>query len=306
MQTTLKTEVPFIGTGLHSGRPARVTLRPASADTGIRFRRMDVSDRDPWVSARYDMVSDTTLNTRLTNAAGVSVATVEHLMAAISGLGLSNVLIEIDGPEVPILDGSSARFVEGIVKSGLRTLESPVWAWRVRKEVSVVREAASATLAPYDGLHIAFEIDFPDAAIGRQTRALDMANGTFVRELSDCRTFCRRAEVTAMQAQGLALGGSLDNAVVVDGAQVLNPGGLRRPDEYVRHKMLDALGDLALTGAPILGAYRGVRAGHGLTNQLLRTLFATDGAVEPVICTPDQAARLPGVGLVAADLGAVG
>ena len=151
-------------------------------------------------------------------------------------------------------------------------------------------------------LSIDFQIDFADAAIGRQARRLTMENGAFLHELADCRTFCRREEVEAMRAAGLALGGSLDNAVVVDGARVLNPGGLRRTDEFVRHKMLDALGDLALAGAPILGAYRGVRAGHGATNRLLRRLFASPGAFERVTLDAEAAALLPGAGVVAADL----
>ena len=157
-------------------------------------------------------------------------------------------------------------------------------------------------LTPAPMLSIDFEIDFPDAAIGHQEKTLDMLNGSFVRELSDCRTFCRRAEVEAMQAHGLALGGSLDNAVVVEGEKVLNPGGFRRADECVRHKMLDAMGDLALAGAPILGAYRGVKAGHGATNRLLRRLFATPDAFEWVVLDEEQQAVLPGAGVGLADL----
>ena len=306
MQTSLKRDVQFLGTGLHSGRPARITLRPAPAGSGVRFRRVDVTDRDPVVPARYDLVSDTRLNTRLTNAAGVSVSTVEHLMAAIAGVGLHNVLVDIDGPEVPIMDGSARRFVRDILDAGLSRLGTPLQAWRVDMPVLLEEGDVAAALRPHDGLTIAFEIDFPDAAIGRQSRELDMANGTFLRELADCRTFCRRAEVEYMQAHGLALGGSLDNAVVVDGAQVLNPGGFRRADECVRHKMLDALGDLALAGGPLLGAYSGLRAGHGATNRLLRKAFATPGALTRVTLDPAMQARLPGSGLQPADLAAVG
>ena len=306
MQTTLKRDVPFVGTGLHSGRPARITLRPAEAGSGIRFRRIDVADRDPVVLARFDMVGDTTLNTRLQNAAGTSVSTVEHLMAAIAGTGLHNVLIDIDGPEVPIMDGSARRFVRDILAAGLRTLDAPLRAWRVLEEVSLTEGDVTAVLRPHDGLSIDFTIDFPDAAIGRQSRGLDMANGAFVRELSDCRTFCRRAEVEFMQSRGLALGGTLDNAVVVDGDTVLNPEGFRRVDECVRHKMLDALGDLALAGAPLLGAYYGTRAGHGVTNRLLRRIFATPGAIELVTVDAAPLTRLPGFGIRPADMAAVG
>ena len=188
--------------------------------------------------------------------------------------------IDIDGPEVPIMDGSACASSRRSCAPGCGCCRGRCSAIRVLQPVRDVQGDVVAELAPAPALSIEFEIDFPDAAIGRQARRLAMANGAFVHELADCRTFCRRADVEAMQAQGLALGGSLDNAVVVEGGAVLNPGGFRRADECVRHKMLDALGDLALAGAPILGAYRGVRAGHGATNRLLRRLFATPGAWE--------------------------
>ncbi|WP_112321514.1 UDP-3-O-acyl-N-acetylglucosamine deacetylase [Oceanibium sediminis] len=306
MQTTLKDDVPLVGIGLHSGRPARVTLRPAAADSGVRFRRVDLSGCDTMIPARYDLVSDTTLNTRLTNAAGVSVSTIEHLMAAIAGTGLHNVLVDIDGPEIPIMDGSARRFVRGILSAGLRRLDAPISAWAVMKTVTLEEGDVTASLSPFSGLTIDFTIDFPDAAIGRQTASMNLSNGTFIRELADCRTFCRRAEVDYMQSRGLALGGTLENAVVIDGDQVLNPEGFRRRDECVRHKMLDALGDLALAGAPVLGAYRGVRAGHGPTNRLLRKAFATPGAMARVTVDAKIAGGMPGFQLVAADLAAVG
>jgi UDP-3-O-[3-hydroxymyristoyl] N-acetylglucosamine deacetylase len=301
MQTTLKGETTLVGMGLHSGRPARLGLRPAIGG-GIRFHRVDVTDRDNVIPARFDLVSDTRLCTVLTNAAGVSVSTVEHLMAALAGTGVTHAIIEIDGPEVPIMDGSALRFVQAILRAGLRNLGGAGRAIRILAPVREVQGDASAEIAPAPMLSIDFEIDFPDAAIGRQARALALVNGAFVHELSDCRTFCRHADIEAMRSAGLALGGSLDNAVVVEGDRVLNPGGFRRADECVRHKMLDAVGDLALAGAPILGAYRGVRAGHGLTNRLLRRLFATEGAWEEVTLDAVTARRLPGAGLGVADL----
>jgi UDP-3-O-[3-hydroxymyristoyl] N-acetylglucosamine deacetylase len=301
MQTTLKREITLVGMGLHSGRPARMVLRPATSG-GIRFRRVDVTDRDNIVPARWDHVTDTRLNTLLSNDAGVSVGTVEHLMAALAGTGVTHALVDIDGPEVPIMDGSARRFVRAILRTGLRLLPGPLRAIRVLKPVREAQGDVVAELAPAPALSIDFAIDFPDAAIGRQAKRLDMVNGAFVHELADCRTFCRRADVEAMQAQGLALGGSLDNAVVIEGGAVLNPGGFRRADECVRHKMLDALGDLALAGAPILGAYRGVRAGHGATNRLLRRLFATPDAYEWVTLDAEAARQLPGAGVGAADL----
>jgi len=189
-----------------------------------------------------------------------------------------------------------------MLKTGLRELPGELRAIRILQPVEDVKGDVVAGLAPAPVLAVDFEIDFPDAAIGRQAKRLEMANGTFVHELADCRTFCRRVDVEAMQARGLALGGSLDNAVVVDGGEVLNPEGFRRTDECVRHKMLDAVGDLALAGAPILGAYHGAKAGHAATNRLLRRLFATPGAWEWVTLDAEAAAQLPGAGIGAADL----
>ena len=227
-------------------------------------------------------------------------------MAALSGCGVHNALIEIDGPEVPILDGSSVPFVRGITQRGLRQLNAPVRALEVLKEVVVTDGEASASLAPANTLQIDFEIDFDDVAIGHQKKSLVMNNGTFARELCDSRTFCRQADVDAMRANGLALGGnSGENAVVFSVDRVLSPGGLRYADEPVRHKMLDAFGDLALAGAPLIGHYKGVRAGHSLTNTLLRKLFATPDAMRMIVCDAEHASRLPGYGLIWDEIPAV-
>ncbi|BAQ70072.1 UDP-3-O-[3-hydroxymyristoyl] N-acetylglucosaminedeacetylase [Rhodovulum sulfidophilum] len=304
MQTTLKSPITFTGTGLHTGRPVRLTIHPASAEYGLWFRRTDIEGPDALIPARWDAVEPSRLCTKLANGRA-SVMTVEHLMAALSGCGVHNALIEIDGPEVPVMDGSSAPFVQGILSRGLRRLAAPVRVLRILEHVEVSDGAARASLGPADTLEIDFEITFVDAAIGHQAKRLNMANGAFVRELCDSRTFCRNADVEAMRAAGLALGGTFDNAVVIDGEKVLSPGGLRHRDEPVRHKMLDALGDLALAGAPILGRYRGERAGHALTNRLLRTLFAQPGAFRLETCSTDQGAALPGFGLNSADLKAV-
>ena len=305
MQRTVKSDLRFEGVGLHTGRAARMVVRPAAAGQGIRFRRTDVVRGDPLIPARWDAVEMSPLCTRLVNAAGVSVSTVEHVMAALAGTGIHDALIEIDGPEVPILDGSAAPFVRALLACGARRLPAPVQALEILREVRVETEAGWAALAPAEGVEMAFHIDFPDAAIGRQDLSLDLGNGAFVRELCDARTFCRQQDVEAMRASGLALGGSFDNAVVVDGACVLSPGGLRRADEAVRHKMLDALGDLYTAGAPILGAYAGQRAGHAVTNALLRALFARPDAWAWKPCDAEIGARLPGVGLTLADLPAV-
>lgn len=299
MQNTVKTAISFEGNGLHSGQPAVATVRPAAANHGIWFKRADVHLGDRMIPARWDAVNRSPLCTKIENAAGLQVSTVEHLMAALAGCGIHNALIEIDGPEVPILDGSAAPFVRGIMTAGVHMQAAPVMALEILKEVTVRDGDAVATIAPSDTLRIDFEIDFADAAIGHQQKSLVMNNGSFARELCDSRTFCRQADVDAMQANGLALGGKAgENAVVFDGDEVLSPGGLRHVDEPVRHKMLDALGDLALAGAPLLGHYTGLRAGHSLTNTLLREVFATPGAVRLVQCNGDMASRLPGHGLV--------
>ena len=306
MQTTIRSALTFTGRGLHTGRRARMTVHPASAEYGIWFRRTDVIGRDPMVQAHWSAVENAKLCTEISNAAGVGVSTIEHLMAALAGCGIHNALIEIDGPEVPILDGSSAPFARALVARGVRELDAPLHCFEILKPVEVRDGTAMARLEPADALEIDFEIDFPDVAIGHQRQTLTMANGAFLRELSDCRTFCRQADVEAMQAAGLALGGNPgENAVVFDGDKVLSPGGLRRADEPVRHKMLDALGDLALAGAPILGRYTGTRAGHAMTNRLLRALFADPTAFRIVRCDPARRRQLPGTGINTADIPAV-
>ena len=305
MQNCLTSPATFIGFGLHSGAPVRLVVRPAPEDHGIWFRRTDVIGRDPMVPALWNAVTPSRLCTVIENAAGVSVSTIEHIMAALAGSGVHNALIDIDGPEVPILDGSAVPFVAGFLTAGLDELDAPVRAVRVLRPVEVREGDAVARLDPADMLEIDFRISFEDAAIGTQTRRLNMANGAFVRELSDSRTFCRQADVDAMREAGLALGGTLENAVVFMGDQVLSPGGLRHADEPVRHKMLDALGDLALAGGPILGRYTGDRAGHALTNRLLRTLFADPTAWRIVDCGPQTLGKLPGVGVHAGDLPSV-
>ena len=302
LQRTIKTPLTFAGVGLHSGRDVLLTVQPAPVDHGIWFRRSDVADADPMIPARWDAVHQSPLCTRLENSAGVSVSTVEHVMAALAGCGVHNAVIELDGPEVPILDGSAAVFVRAILAAGFVTQDRPVRAIEVLEPVEVRRGDAWARLEPAGTLEIEFHIEFADAAIGAQHKRLNMANGSFVRELCDSRTFCRKADVDTMRANGLALGGSLENAVVVDGAVVLSPGGLRHADEAVRHKMLDALGDLALAGAPLLARYSGHRAGHAITNDLLLALFARPGAWRHIDCDADTAARLPGAGVHAGEL----
>ena len=297
LQSTLKTAVWFTGIGLHSAKPVTLVIHPAAVGSGLQIRRTDVAAGSQGFSAHWTCVSQSPLCTRLINDEGVSVSTIEHVMAALAGCGVHNALIELNGPEAPILDGSAVPFVQEILATGVLAQNVPVTVFKVRKTVEFHGDSGWARLAPADTLQMDFYIDFDDAAIGSQSKKLNLANGAFVRELCDSRTFCRQSDVDTMRANGLALGGSLHNAVVVDGESVLNPGGLRYSDEPVRHKMLDALGDLALAGAPIIGHYTGVRAGHAITNNLLRELFTVPGAVEEVQCTPDMVACLPGVGV---------
>ena len=301
MQQTLATPIQIAGTGLHSGLPARMRLCPADADHGLRFERVDLTEGERVIAVSPGNWVEASLCTVLRNADGASVSTVEHLLAALYGCGIHNLRIEIDGPEVPILDGSAAPFVRRILAAGVVASDAPLNVLRVLRPVSVAQGDAYARLLPSDHLQMAFQIDFPDPAIGRQTRALSLSNGAFLRELSDCRTFCMRRDVEAMQANGLALGGSLDNAVVFDDGQVLSPGGLRRADEPVRHKMLDAMGDLYVAGRPIIARYEGHKAGHALTGKLLRALLADAGNFELSPCTPADCARLPGAHISKSD-----
>lgn len=305
MQATVNTAVSFSGVGLHSGKRVRMSVQPAPADHGIRFRRIDTPGGGDEIPALWTHSEPAALCTRIQNSRGVSVSTIEHVMAALAGCGIHNALIELDGPEVPILDGSAAPFVAKFLTAGIRPLDAPLRAIALRAPVEVRSGAAWARLDPAPALEIAFAIDFEDAAIGRQQKCLELSNGAFVRELSNSRTFCRLSDVEAMRAQGLALGGSYENAVVVDGAQVLSPGGLRHRDEPVRHKMLDALGDLALAGAPLLARYSGQRAGHALTGALLRALFAQQDAWEWLTLDAAALRRQPGAGLGTQDYRAI-
>ncbi len=299
MQATIKSKAEFAGVGLHSGAAARLVIKPAPAGHGIVFRRVDLDGVENRIAARWDNVTLSPLCTLLDNGQGATLSTVEHIMAALAGTGIHNALIDVDGPEVPILDGSSQPFVRGILKVGIRLQGKTQRAIRVLRPVEVREGEVFARLEPADHLEIDFQIDFTDAAIGHQEKRLDMANGAFLRELADSRTFCRQSDVEAMRKNGLALGGTYENAVVIDGAKVLSPGGLRHSDEAVRHKMLDAMGDLALAGAPLLARYTGHRAGHAMTNKVLRALFAQPDAWEWVEVSAELENRLPGAGVSA-------
>ena len=302
MQKTLKTAVTFTGTGLHTGRDVTLCVRPAAGESGIWFRRTDKADESAFISANWQFSVHTALCTRLENAVGTSVSTVEHVMAALAGCGINNAVLDVDGPEIPILDGSALEFVRSFLKVGFINQNRPVRALKILKKVEVHENGAYAALEPCSGMKMDFMIDFSDAAIGRQSKSLDLANGSFVNELSSSRTFCSHSDVDFMRSKGLALGGTLNNALVFDGEDVLSPGGLRHKDEPVRHKMLDAMGDLALVGGPIIGRYVGRRSGHTVTNKLLQKLFSEDSAFQMIDCDTEMATCLPGAGLVWEDL----
>ena len=302
MQTTLKQEIKCNGIGLHSGVEVSLKIKPSAAQYGIWFRRTDINTKDNMIAAHYLNVSESELCTTLSNESGATISTVEHLMAAFAGCGIQNALVEVDGPEIPIMDGSSDWFVRKIISAGTKQLIEPLRVIHVKKEISVETDNSYASITPFRELSISFEIDFEDEAIGYQKKSLNMANGSFVKELCNSRTFCRNSDVEVMKKNGLALGGSLDNAIVVSGEKVLNPEGFRYKDECVRHKMLDVLGDLALAGVPIIGAFKGSKSGHSLTNKLLRKLFSDSSAFEMTVCSEKTASVLPGVGIVKDDL----
>ncbi len=282
-QHTVRSPALFAGVGVHTGEYTRVSVRPAAADTGIVFVRTDVRDRDNRLPVTGEAVCKTQLGTVIGNADDVTVSTIEHLMAAFAMLGVDNAVVEVDGPEMPIMDGSSAAFVRLLDRAGLRPQEAPRRFIEILDVVEVVDGDKRATLRPADGFEVAFEIRFDTAAIGRQAIDMAMDEQAFRDELADCRTFGFLREVEALRAMGLARGGSMENCVVIDGDRVLNPEGLRRPDEFVRHKALDAIGDLYVLGAPILGRFEGVLAGHALNNALVRALLARPDAWR--VCT---------------------
>ncbi|MET0273928.1 MAG: UDP-3-O-acyl-N-acetylglucosamine deacetylase, partial [Phenylobacterium sp.] len=238
----------------------------------------DITDRDNRVPATAQAVCRTQLGTVIGNADGVTVSTIEHLMAALAMLGVDNAIVELDGPEMPIMDGSSLPFLQILDRAGRRGPEAPRRFIEILETVEVIDGDKRAALKPADRFEVAFEIRFPTAVIGRQAIDLVMDEAAFRRELADCRTFGFLHEVEALRAMGLARGGSMDNVVVIEGDRVLNPEGLRRPDEFVRHKALDAIGDLYVLGAPIIGRFEGELAGHAINNQLVRALLTTPGA----------------------------
>jgi len=283
LQTTIKNRMVCQGVGVHTGILSTVTLLPAPENTGIIFRRTDHPGIAGTIPARFDRVTDTKLGTTIGNVYGVKVHTVEHLMAAIVGCGVTNAIIEIDGAEVPIMDGSAAPFVFLIECAGVVAQSTPQRAIRVRETVRVEDGDKYAELSPGIGFSAELEIAFENCpVIDRQFYSFDLDAPSFKAELARARTFGFRHEVEYLQANGHALGGSLSNSIVVDGDRIMNTEGLRYADEFVRHKLLDVVGDMALAGAPLFAQFRGYKTGHALNNQLLRALFARKSAWEAV------------------------
>jgi UDP-3-O-[3-hydroxymyristoyl] N-acetylglucosamine deacetylase len=273
-QKTLKAPIHCTGIGLHSGVKAALTLRPAPIGTGILFRRLDGLGGPVEIAAHWSNALESPLCTTLTDGRNTTILTIEHLMSALAGCGIDNCTIEICGPEVPIMDGSSAPFVFLIECAGTVNQHVPRQVIKVLKPVSVGDDRAWTSIEPDDLFSVEFEIDFPSKAIARQTANMVIDPVSFKHEISRARTFGFLKDLDALRASGRALGGSLENAVVIDGDTVVNSGGLRYADEFVRHKVLDAVGDLYLAGGPLLGRFRGSRSSHALNRRLLAALFA--------------------------------
>ena len=300
-QRTLKNVIRATGVGLHSGDKVYLTLRPAPINTGVVFCRVDL-DPPVEIPARADLVSDTTMNTSVTRN-GVRVGTIEHLMAALAGMGIDNVYIDVSSPEIPIMDGSAGPFVFLLQSAGIVEQSAPKRFIRIKHPVEVRDGDKWVRFEPFDGFKVTMTIDFDHPAFkGRSQHVeLDFSRASFVKEVSRARTFGFMSQLEAMHARNLALGGSMDNAIVIDDYRVLNEDGLRYEDEFVKHKVLDAIGDIYLLGSSLIGAFSGYKSGHALNNQLLHALFADQAAWEivtfdeekgaPVVCGQAAAAH---------------
>ncbi len=291
-QRTLKNTIRASGIGLHTGEKIHLTLRPADIDTGVVFKRTDIVDC-PEILACTDNVGDTRLSTTLVKNE-IRVSTVEHLLSAVAGLGIDNLCIDLSGPEVPIMDGSAGPFVFLLQSAGLREQGAPKKFIRIKETVKVVSEDRWAQFEPYDGFKVAFTIDFdhPVFQAGPQSAEIDFSSTSFVKEVSRSRTFGFLRDFEYLRARNLALGGSLDNSIAVDDQKILNEDGLRYEDEFVKHKILDAIGDLYLLGHSLIGTFEGYKSGHELNNILLKTLLNKTSAWEEITFV-DQASEAP-------------
>jgi UDP-3-O-[3-hydroxymyristoyl] N-acetylglucosamine deacetylase len=291
-QRTLKEPIRSTGIGLHTGRKVHMVLRPAPPNTGIVFRRTDV-DPPVDIPARATNVTETTLGTTL-GAGDAGVSTVEHLMSALAGLGIDNLFIELTAGEVPIMDGSAGPFVFLVQSAGIELQNAPKRFVRVRRPVEVAEGDKWARFAPFDGFRVNFEIEFDHPVFRRHSKraSMDFSTGSFLKEVSRARTFGFMRDMEALRGQNLALGGTLDNAIVLDDYRILNEDGLRFEDEFVRHKILDAIGDLYLLGHSLIGEYTAYKSGHGLNNKLLRAMLADAEAWEEVTFRDESAAPI--------------
>ncbi|HTT02077.1 MAG TPA: UDP-3-O-acyl-N-acetylglucosamine deacetylase [Steroidobacteraceae bacterium] len=289
-QRTLKNSIRAIGVGLHTGKKVLMTLRPGAVDTGIVFRRTDLSGTAD-VRAHPENVGDTRLGTTLVRG-DVRVSTVEHLLSAFAGLGIDNAIVELSAPEVPIMDGSAGPFVFLLQSAGLEEQRSPKRFVRIKKTLRVEEDGKWAGFAPFDGFKVNFEIEFNHPIFKRRSQraSMDFSTTSFLKEVSRARTFGFMRDLEMLRSRNLALGGNLDNAIVLDDYRVLNEDGLRYEDEFVKHKILDAIGDLYLLGHSLIGEFSGFKSGHALNNKLLRALLADESAWEDVIFeTPAEA-----------------
>jgi len=278
-QQTIKKSISISGIGLHSGKLVEITLMPAEIDYGVKFVRTD-KKTDNIVDAVWSNVSETVLSTTISNKSGVKVSTIEHLMSALSGLHIDNLIIYINTSEVPIMDGSSKPFVDLIENVGIKIQNKKRKLLNIKKTIEVKKNNSSAKIIPNNQFSIDFEIDFPSHLVSRQSCQLQLINGNYKTDIAAARTFGFEKDVKYLRANGLALGGSLDNAVVVGKNKILNKEGLRFKDEFVRHKILDSIGDLYLAGAPIQGYFFGNKSGHHLNNLLLKSLFSNNDNYE--------------------------
>ncbi len=301
LQRTLKKAISATGVGLHSGERVKLTLNPAAPDTGIVFRRTDLPEPVS-VKVHPSLVNDTRLSSTLVSETGVRIGTIEHLMSAFAGLGIDNLLIDVTAAEMPIMDGSAAPFIFLLQSAGIVDQDKPKRFIRVKRVVEVVEGDKWVRLAPHDGFSVELSIEFNHPAFNRapQTVHIDFANRSYIDEISRARTFGFMHEVEYMRSHGLGRGGNLNNAIVIDDEYVLNPEGLRFPDEFVRHKILDAIGDLYIVGHPLIAAFSGHKSGHALNNKLLRVLLDTPEAWEFVSFSdehdvPSSFHRLPDV-----------
>jgi UDP-3-O-[3-hydroxymyristoyl] N-acetylglucosamine deacetylase len=291
-QRTLKNIIRATGVGLHTGEKVYLTLRPAAPDTGIVFRRIDLEEPVE-IEAKAENVGDTTLSTSLVNG-NARVSTVEHLLSALAGMGIDNAYIDLNAPEVPIMDGSAGPFVFLIQSAGIQEQEVAKRFIRIKRDITIEDGDKWVRFEPFDGFKVGFSIDFDHPAFkhDHQTAVVDFSTTSFVKEVSRARTFGFMSQIETLRANNLALGGSLDNAVVVDDYRILNEDGLRYVDEFVKHKILDSIGDLYLLGHSLIGAFRGHKSGHALNNKLLRTLLAQEDAWEEVIFTDPEKAPI--------------